>query len=110
METQKQQLNILIISLVCGILGIVLTFPPAAIAGLILAIVGLVISIMAKKEGKEEHNVNSWVHTLHHCHCALDYRSCRCWRITWFRDWRSGYAGLTKRFIKKLPLSETLIL
>ncbi|MDL2236497.1 hypothetical protein LJC56_01495 [Christensenellaceae bacterium OttesenSCG-928-K19] len=42
-----------IISLLCGILAIVLTFTPLSIVGLILAILGIVFSAVSKKkEGK----------------------------------------------------------
>ena len=48
MENQTKTLSI--VALVCGILGIVLTFTPAAIVGLILAILGIIFSVVAKKK------------------------------------------------------------
>ena len=54
-----------IISLVCGLLGIILTFTPAAIAGLIIAIMGLAfVSFARKKEGRNGMNKAGFVLSL----------------------------------------------
>ena len=47
---EEQQKTTSLLALIFGIVGIVLTFTPAAIAGLILAILGLVFSSLAKKK------------------------------------------------------------
>ena len=54
-----------LLSLIFGILGIVLTFTPAAVVGLILAILGIVFSNIAKKkEGKNGLNKGGFVISL----------------------------------------------
>ena len=54
-----------LVSLICGIAGIILTFTPAGIVGLILAILGLVFSSMAKKkEGKNGMNKAGFILSL----------------------------------------------
>lgn len=50
---EKQTKTFSILSLIFGIVGIVLTFTPASVVGLILAILGIVFSVIGKKkEGK----------------------------------------------------------
>jgi len=50
MENKK---TLSMLALIFGIVGIILTFTPGAVAGLILAILGIVFSVIAKKkEGK----------------------------------------------------------
>ena len=54
-----------LLSLIFGLVGIVLTFTPASIAGLVLAILGLVFSSLAKKkEGKNGMNKAGFVLSL----------------------------------------------
>ncbi|GHU65874.1 hypothetical protein AGMMS49983_14400 [Clostridia bacterium] len=62
---QQQTKTYSILSLIFGILGIVLTFTPAAIVGLILAILGIVFSSIAKKkEGKNGFATGGFVLSL----------------------------------------------
>ncbi|MDL2237542.1 hypothetical protein LJC56_06905 [Christensenellaceae bacterium OttesenSCG-928-K19] len=50
MENKK---TLSILALIFGLLGIILTFTPASVVGLILAILGIIFAIVAKKkEGK----------------------------------------------------------
>jgi len=63
MEEQKKTFSLL--SLIFGIVGIVLTFTPASIVGLVLAILGIVFSSMAKKkEGKNGMNKAGFILSL----------------------------------------------
>ena len=63
MEEQKKTNSLL--SLIFGIAGIVLTFTPVSIAGLVLAILGMVFSSIAKKkEGKNGMNKAGFVLSL----------------------------------------------
>jgi len=63
MEEQKKTLSLL--TLIFGLAGIVLAFTPVAIAGLVLAILGLVFASMAKKkEGKNGMNKAGFILSL----------------------------------------------
>jgi len=48
MENQTKTFSL--VAFICGLLGIVLTFTPISIVGLILAILGIVFSVIAKKK------------------------------------------------------------
>jgi len=63
MEEQKKTFSLL--ALIFGIAGIVLTFTPVGIAGLVLAILGLIFSSIAKKkEGKNGMNKAGFILSL----------------------------------------------
>jgi len=63
MEEQKKTFSLL--ALIFGIAGIVLTFTPISIAGLVLAVLGIIFSVIAKKkEGKNGMNKAGFVLSL----------------------------------------------